>query len=88
MFRGFILCALAGAAMVPAGAAFAQHGGGSPGGMGVPGGMGGVGNVGGMGPGGMGNMGGAQAEEIPMHGRPFSLRLTLPPLSGLFFKAT
>ena len=25
---------------------------------------------------GMGNLGGVQAEEIPMHGRPFSLRLT------------
>ena len=36
---------------------------------------------------GMGNMGGAQAEEIPTHGRPFSLRLTLPPLAALFVKA-
>jgi 1,4-alpha-glucan branching enzyme len=36
---------------------------------------------------GMGNLGGVQAEEIPMHGRPFSLRLTLPPLSALFLKA-
>ena len=26
------------------------------------------------------------AEEIPAQGRPFSLNLTLPPLSGLFLK--
>jgi len=37
---------------------------------------------------GMGNLGGVQAEEIPTHGRPFSLKLTLPPLAALFFKAT
>ncbi|HTZ82632.1 MAG TPA: 1,4-alpha-glucan branching protein GlgB [Candidatus Acidoferrales bacterium] len=36
---------------------------------------------------GMGNLGGVHAEEIPMHGRPFSLKLILPPLSALFFKA-
>jgi 1,4-alpha-glucan branching enzyme len=36
---------------------------------------------------GMGNLGGVQAEEIPTHGRPFSLNLTLPPLAALFFKA-
>lgn len=36
---------------------------------------------------GMGNMGGVEAEAIPMHGRPYSLNLTLPPLSALFFKA-
>jgi 1,4-alpha-glucan branching enzyme len=36
---------------------------------------------------GIGNLGGAQAEEIPIHGRPFSLKLTLPPLAALFFKA-
>ncbi len=36
---------------------------------------------------GMGNLGGVHAEEIPTHGRPFSLKLTLPPLSALFFKA-
>jgi len=35
----------------------------------------------------MGNMGGVQAEEIPTHGRPFSLNLTLPPLAALFLKA-
>ena len=37
---------------------------------------------------GMGNLGGVHAEEIPMHGRPFSLKLTLPPLAALFFKAS
>src|ERR1700722_1529074 len=35
---------------------------------------------------GMGNLGGVQAEEVPAHGRPFSLKLTLPPLAALFFK--
>jgi len=35
---------------------------------------------------GMGNMGGVQAEERPAHGRPFSVVLTLPPLSALFLK--
>jgi 1,4-alpha-glucan branching enzyme len=37
---------------------------------------------------GLGNLGGVQAEEIPAHGRPFSLTLTLPPLAALFFKAS
>jgi 1,4-alpha-glucan branching enzyme len=36
---------------------------------------------------GMGNLGGVNAEEIPAHGRPFSVKLTLPPLAALFFKA-
>src|SRR5256714_11454775 len=35
---------------------------------------------------GIGNLGGKQAEEIPAHGRPYSLSLTLPPVSGGFFK--
>jgi 1,4-alpha-glucan branching enzyme len=35
---------------------------------------------------GLGNLGGVQAEQIPAHGRPFSLTLTLPPLAALFFK--
>ncbi|MBA3916152.1 MAG: alpha amylase C-terminal domain-containing protein, partial [Acidobacteriales bacterium] len=35
---------------------------------------------------GVGNMGGRTAEERPVHGRPFSLRLVLPPLSALFLK--
>ena len=36
---------------------------------------------------GMGNLGGVLAEEEPVHGRPFSLNLTLPPLGALFLKA-
>ena len=36
---------------------------------------------------GLGNLGGVEASSEPMHGRPFSLRLTLPPLSGLFFRS-
>jgi len=36
---------------------------------------------------GMGNGGGCHAESIPAHGRPYSLRLTLPPLGALFLKA-
>jgi 1,4-alpha-glucan branching enzyme len=36
---------------------------------------------------GQGNLGGVNAEEIETHGRPFSLKLTLPPLAALFFKA-
>jgi 1,4-alpha-glucan branching enzyme len=36
---------------------------------------------------GMGNLGGVEAEETPAHGRPFSLTLTLPPLSALFLRA-
>jgi 1,4-alpha-glucan branching enzyme len=36
--------------------------------------------------GGYGNMGGAEAAPIPYHGRPYSLNLTLPPLSTVFFK--
>ena len=34
---------------------------------------------------GMGNFGGVQAEQLQAHGRPFSLKITLPPLSILFF---
>jgi 1,4-alpha-glucan branching enzyme len=36
---------------------------------------------------GVGNLGGVNAEAIPTHGRPYSLRLSLPPLGALFFKA-
>ena len=36
---------------------------------------------------GMGNLGGVTAEEGPVHGRPYSLNLTLPPLSAVFLKA-
>jgi 1,4-alpha-glucan branching enzyme len=37
---------------------------------------------------GLGNLGGVQAEEIPYHGRPYSLNITLPPLAVAFFKLT
>jgi 1,4-alpha-glucan branching enzyme len=37
--------------------------------------------------GGKGNPGGAEASEIPLHGRPCSLTLTLPPLGAVFLKA-
>src|SRR6202049_300208 len=36
---------------------------------------------------GMGNLGGVVAEEQPVHGRPYSLSLTLPPLAAVFLKA-
>jgi 1,4-alpha-glucan branching enzyme len=36
---------------------------------------------------GLGNLGGAEAEELPWHGRPYSLALTLPALSALFLAA-
>ncbi|MGA8866398.1 MAG: 1,4-alpha-glucan branching protein GlgB [Candidatus Sulfotelmatobacter sp.] len=35
---------------------------------------------------GMGNLGGVYAEPEPAHGRPYSLKLTLPPLTALFLK--
>jgi 1,4-alpha-glucan branching enzyme len=35
---------------------------------------------------GYGNMGGVEAAPIPYHGRTYSLNLTLPPLSVVFFK--
>lgn len=35
---------------------------------------------------GLGNEGGLEAETVPVHGRPFSLNLTLPPLSAVYFK--
>jgi len=34
----------------------------------------------------MGNLGGVEAEAVPLHGRPFSVRLTLPPLAVVFLK--
>jgi 1,4-alpha-glucan branching enzyme len=37
---------------------------------------------------GMGNLGGVQAEAVSIHGRPYSLKLTLPPLAAVFFKAS
>jgi 1,4-alpha-glucan branching enzyme len=36
---------------------------------------------------GVGNLGGVHAEEEKVHGRPYSLKLTLPPLGALFLKA-
>jgi 1,4-alpha-glucan branching enzyme len=36
---------------------------------------------------GMGNGGGLMAQEVPWHGLPYSLKMTLPPLSASFFKA-
>lgn len=35
---------------------------------------------------GMGNLGSKEAENIPMHGRPYSINLILPPLSVSIFK--
>jgi 1,4-alpha-glucan branching enzyme len=35
----------------------------------------------------MGNCAGCMAENIPWHGRPYSLSLTLPPLAGVMLKA-
>jgi 1,4-alpha-glucan branching enzyme len=35
---------------------------------------------------GMGNGGGVMAEHKAQHGRPFSLKLTLPPLAAVFFR--
>jgi 1,4-alpha-glucan branching enzyme len=34
---------------------------------------------------GQGNQGAVEAEEIPWHGRPWSLKVTLPPLATVFF---
>ena len=36
---------------------------------------------------GRGNLGGTEASPIPLHGRPFSITLTLPPLSVVYFKS-
>jgi 1,4-alpha-glucan branching enzyme len=36
---------------------------------------------------GMGNLGGIQAVPVPLHGRPYSLTITLPPLAVSFFKS-
>ncbi len=36
---------------------------------------------------GMGNAGGRDTQDIPWHGRPFSLALTLPPLSMIFLRS-
>ncbi|MBI4054773.1 MAG: 1,4-alpha-glucan branching protein GlgB [Elusimicrobia bacterium] len=37
---------------------------------------------------GLGNCGGVEADPVPFHGRPYSLNLTLPPLSALFLKSS
>jgi len=36
---------------------------------------------------GHGNFGGLEADEIPFHGRPYSLNTTLPPLGAVIFKS-
>ena len=36
--------------------------------------------------GNMGNLGGVEAAPVALHGRPYSLTLTLPPLSVIFFQ--
>ena len=36
----------------------------------------------------MGNFGGLEAAPVPLHGRPYSLTLTLPPLSVSFFRSS
>jgi 1,4-alpha-glucan branching enzyme len=35
---------------------------------------------------GLGNLGGVNSEEVSFHGRPFSIGLTLPPLSVIILK--
>lgn len=35
---------------------------------------------------GQGNLGGVEAAPIPLHGRPYSLTFTLPPLAAIFFR--
>jgi 1,4-alpha-glucan branching enzyme len=37
---------------------------------------------------GLGNFGGIEAENVPMHGRKYSLRLILPPLATIYLKHT
>jgi 1,4-alpha-glucan branching enzyme len=36
---------------------------------------------------GLGNLGFAETADIPFHGRPFSIKVTLPPLAAVFFKS-
>ena len=45
------------------------------------------GDAGRYGGGNVGNHGGQEADEIAIHGRPFSLDLVLPPLATLFLKS-
>jgi 1,4-alpha-glucan branching enzyme len=35
----------------------------------------------------MGNAGGVEAKSERIHGRPYSLTITLPPLAAVFFKS-
>jgi 1,4-alpha-glucan branching enzyme len=37
---------------------------------------------------GYGNLGGVEAAPVGVHGRPFSLNLTLPPLAAVFLKSS
>jgi len=37
---------------------------------------------------GQGNLGGVEAASVPWHGRPYSLNITVPPLSTVFFKSS
>jgi len=37
---------------------------------------------------GKGNLGGVEAAPMPLHGRPYSMTFTLPPLAAVFFKHT
>jgi 1,4-alpha-glucan branching enzyme len=37
---------------------------------------------------GQGNLGRVEAAPIPLHGRPYSLTITLPPLAAVFFKSS
>lgn len=37
---------------------------------------------------GQGNLGGVEAALIPLHGRPYSVTITLPPLAAVFFKSS
>jgi 1,4-alpha-glucan branching enzyme len=34
-----------------------------------------------------GNLGGVSADEIPMHGRPYSINVIVPPLGAVFLKS-
>jgi 1,4-alpha-glucan branching enzyme len=34
----------------------------------------------------MGNLGGVFSEDVPWHGKPCSVKITLPPLAVLYFK--
>lgn len=36
---------------------------------------------------GQGNLGGAESASVPWHGRPYSLKITVPPLATVFFKS-